>query len=303
MPEDEKERKIRRMQNRLARYNVFTWTADFFNQVEAMKKERKLLQVRFLEKDIIVCMTEKYRESKKRLFLIDYDGTLTPIVKFPDMAVLDEKTSQLLKNICLDSSNTIVIVSGRRREFIEEQFRDINAILVAEHGYFIKYPGTDWITSTEVDLLWKEKIRPVLDDYVDRCNGSMVEDKHASIVWHYRNADEEIAILRIHELKDDLTEILKNESRLHVLEGNKVVEIKSLLYDKGTTAARIISSENYDFILALGDDITDEDLFKVIPKTGFSVRVGFNPTNAKYNVRDQSQVAEILSLFAGQMNN
>ena len=127
----------------------------------------------------------------------------------------------------------------------------------------------------------------------------MIEDKHASVVWHYRNADEEIATLRINELKDDLTEILKSEPKLHVLEGDKVLEIKSILYDKGTVTTRIINKKNYDFILALGDDNTDENLFRAIPSHGFTIKVGCNPTSARYNIRDQSEIVNILSLFNG----
>jgi len=297
MPEDEKRKKIHRMQGRLSRYNVFTWTTDFFNQVNDMKRIREQLQVRLLDQNVLNIILIKYKEARYRLFLIDYDGTLTPIVKFPDMAVLNENTERILKEINSDSYNTVVIISGRQREFMNEQFKNIDATLVAEHGYFIKYPGSEWKNNIEIDLLWKDKIRPVLNDYVDRCTGSMVEDKHASMVWHYRNADEEIASLRINELKDDLREVLKNESKLQVLEGEKVLEVKSVLYDKGTVASRIINAGNYEFILALGDDNTDEDLFKVIPETGFTIRVGCTPTNARYNISDQSQIVKILSIF------
>jgi trehalose 6-phosphate synthase/phosphatase len=125
----------------------------------------------------------------------------------------------------------------------------------------------------------------------------MIEEKHASIVWHYRNADEEIATLRINELKDDLSEILKSEPKLFVLEGDKVLEVKSILYDKGTVASALISKGNYDFILAIGDDSTDEDLFKVIPDYGFTIKIGSKPSNARFNVRNQQQIYEILNLF------
>jgi len=297
MPDKEKEKRIRKMQERLSRYDVFTWTGDFFNQVDEVKKEKTHLQVRYLDETNLQSIYMKYQEAQKRLFLIDYDGTLTPIVNSPDMAVLSEDTEKILNKIVFDSHNTLVIISGRRREFMDEQFRNVEAILVAEHGYFIRYPDNEWKKNIEIDLSWKEKILLILNDYVDRCNGSMIEDKHASIVWHYRNADEEIASLRINEIKDDLTEILKSESKLHVLEGNKVLEVKSLLYDKGTVASRIINEGNYNFILALGDDRTDEDLFKAIPEFGFTIKVGCNPTNARFNIRDQSQIIEILTLF------
>ncbi|MDO9580366.1 MAG: trehalose-phosphatase, partial [Bacteroidales bacterium] len=231
------------------------------------------------------------------LFLIDYDGTLTPIAKLPEMALLNEKTKGLLKKLVADKRNTVAIISGRRREFIDNQFKNIDVILIAEHGFYLKYPKSEWSANLEIDLSWKNQILPVLNNYVDRCNGSMIEEKKASIVWHYRNADEEIASLRINELKDDLTELLKAESKLQMLEGDKVLEVKSILYDKGSAASDLINKENYDFILAIGNDRTDEDLFKVIPKFGFTIKVGSKPSKARFNIRNQSQIYEILSLF------
>jgi trehalose 6-phosphate synthase/phosphatase len=127
----------------------------------------------------------------------------------------------------------------------------------------------------------------------------MLENKNASLVWHYRNAEEDIASLRINELKDDLSEILKNEPKLQIMEGDKVLEIKSILYDKGTMASAIIKKGNFDFILALGDDGTDEFLFREIPDYGFTIKVGTSPTSARFNIRNQSQTNEILSMFEG----
>jgi trehalose 6-phosphate synthase/phosphatase len=285
------------MQNRLKRYNVFTWASDFFNQVNEIKKELQKMKVVYIDRNTLNCIKKRYQESQKRLFLIDYDGTLTPIAKLPEMALLNKKTKHLLKRIIADNRNTVAIISGREKEFIETQFRNMDAILIAEHGYYIKYPDGVWSNNVEVNISWKKKILPVLNDYVDRCDGSMIEEKYASLVWHYRNADEEIASLRIHELIDDLTEILKNETNLHILEGDKVLEVKSLLYDKGSAASGLISKEEYDFILAIGDDKTDEDLFKIIPKNGFTIKVGSAPSKARFNIRNQSQIYEILSIF------
>lgn len=297
MEQEEKARRIQKMQSRLKRYNVFTWTSDFFNQVEETRKEQDNLRVKYLDENTLNNIRSKYLASKKRLFLIDYDGTLTPIAKLPEMALLNKKTEAMLISIISDKRNTVAIISGREKSFIEQQFRNMDVILITEHGYFIKYPGGKWSNNHDINLSWKKKILPILNDYVDRCSGSMIEEKTASIAWHYRNADEDIASIRINELKDDLSEILKGESKLQMLEGEKVLEVKSLVYDKGTAATRLICDGNYDFILALGDDRTDEDLFKVIPKSGISIKVGNKPSKAKYNIRNQAQIYSILSLF------
>lgn len=299
MAPEEKERRVLKMQNRLRRYDVFTWTRDFFNQVNEVKEEKQNLQVNYLNQDTLENIRENYHTSSNRLFLIDYDGTLTPIARIPEIALLNEETGKILKKIASDPVNKLVIISGRSKEFLEEQFRNIDTTLVAEHGYLYKDPGMDWEHYQEIDLSWKTKFIPLLNDYVDRCSGSMIEDKQSSLVWHYRNADEEIALLRINELRDNISEMLKNEPKLQMLEGDKVLEIKSILYDKGMVASRIINEGNYDFIIAIGDDRTDEDLFKAVDKKGFTIKIGCRPTHARFNIRDQSQIIEILKLFTG----
>jgi len=181
--------------------------------------------------------------------------------------------------------------------------RGLETIIIAEHGFFIKYPHKEWVSNKDIDLSWMEKIRPILDEYTDRCSGSMVEEKKSSLVWHYRNADEETVSLRINELKDDLTDIIYKESRLQIIEGDKVLEIKSMLYDKGTAAKGIIDLDKYDFIIAIGDDRTDEDLFSVIPPYGYTIKVGRKPSKAQFNIRDQSQICNILATFSNDKVN
>jgi trehalose 6-phosphate synthase/phosphatase len=299
MPEAEKSRRIRKMQSWLNRYNVFTWTADFLNQADEVKQEKKKMEVKFLDNNILTSIKKKYLQTGSRLFLIDYDGTLTPLEKLPEQAIMDSETRKVLKIISSDPHNTLVIISGRTSDFLDTQFKHLDAVLVAEHGYMIRFPGSEWQKNAEIDLSWKDKFVPLLNDYVERCQGTMIEDKNASLVWHYRNAEEEIALLRINELKDDLTEILKSEPKLQMMEGDKVLEIKSVLYDKGTVANSMIKKDIYDFILALGDDSTDEYLFRVIPEYGFTIKVGSSPTNARLNIKDQSEINHILSMITG----
>ena len=300
MTTEEKKRRIFKMQERLKSYNVFTWASDFFSQLAETKKLQETKRVIFLDDDILESIRIEYQESRNRLFLFDYDGTLTPFAKHPESAILNKKTAGILKKIASDISNTVVIISGRDRVFIENQFSDINVILLAEHGFFIKYPGGEWRSNVdlELDLSWKEKIFPILNDYAERCSGSMVEEKTASIAWHFRNAEEVTASLRVNELRDDLTEILHHDPRLLLLEGDKVMEVKSVLYDKGTAAAGFIGGGKYDFILAIGDDNTDEDLFQVIPQKGITIKVGDKPTIARYNLRKQPEIYRVLSLFS-----
>ena len=125
----------------------------------------------------------------------------------------------------------------------------------------------------------------------------MVEQKYASLTWHYRNAEQDIAAIRIHELKDDLAEMLKNESKLEILDGNKVLEIKSIMYDKGTAASTYLKDDSFDFIMAVGDDKTDEDLFRVMPEDAITIKIGSDPSLAEYSLKEQPLLYDLLDAF------
>ena len=172
--------------------------------------------------------------------------------------------------------------------------------LIAEHGFFIKEIERDWVTQIDLNLSWKEKILPILKDYVNWCPGSMVEQKHASLTWHYRNVDQDIAKTRIHELKDNLAEILKNDAKLQIIDGNKVLEIKSIMYDKGTAASTFLKDEDFDFIMAVGDDKTDEDLFRVMPENAYTIKIGNDPSIAQYSLKEQPMLYDLLETFIDQ---
>ena len=109
-------------------------------------------------------------------------------------------------------------------------------------------------------------------EYVNRCNGTFIEEKNGSLAWHYRNADMDFAQLRLNELKDELAEIIRYKTDLEILEGNKVLEVKSGKYDKGQAAKVFMTNEQYDFIMAAGDDKTDEFLFQALPESAFTIK-------------------------------
>ncbi len=298
MPEEEKEKRVHKMQLRMKRYDVYTWARDFLNQVYEIKKRQGKMKVTFMDSMTINSLLFAYKNSHNRLFLIDYDGTLTPIVTNPELAEIDGTAEKILRKITSDKRNNVVIISGRDRNFMEKQFHNLNVIMVAEHGLFIKYPEAEWENTTYADHSWKEKTLPLLNDFVDKLSGSVVEEKSGSLAWHYRNTDDSIAHQRLNELKDRLADALSKEDKLQIVDGDKVLEIKSILYDKGTVADNIIKKGEYDFIFAMGDDRTDEDLFKIVPDFGFTVKVGNNLTDAQFNVKTQLQAIELLSHFS-----
>jgi len=114
------------------------------------------------------------------------------------------------------------------------------------------------------------------------------------MVWHYRNADSDFAFLRLNELKDDLANIIRYKTDFEIMEGNKILEIKSGKFDKGQGAKSLIQNRHFDFILAAGDDITDEDLLRILPETAYTIRVGNTPSLARFNVKEYPALLKLL---------
>ncbi len=295
MSEQEKRKRIERMQNRIASYNVFTWANDFFNQTYEIKTHQDMMRVKFVSPLITDKISMAYKEALRRIIFLDYDGTLVAFAKYPELAVIDHNTLNIVKKLARDPKNHLVIISGRDKDFLEKQFLDVPVTLVAEHGYFIRKAGEEWVSTISAEAQWKEVVMPILKEYVDRCYGTFIEEKTGSLSWHYRNADMDFAQLRLNELRDDLAEIIRHKTDFEILEGHKVLEVKSGKYDKGQAAAVLITKEYYDFILAAGDDKTDEFLFQALPDSSYTIRVGLSPSFARYNVSDTSDLIEFLT--------
>jgi trehalose 6-phosphate synthase/phosphatase len=294
MKPGDKEVRMERMQNRISTYNVFTWADDFFKQAYDIREYQKMLETKYLTVSIQTRLITDYRNAVRRAIFLDYDGTLVPLTKYPEQATIEKQTLKIIQDLAEDEKNEIVIISGRGKSFLEKQFKGVRVSMVAEHGYFIKRAGKKWTAAYNSDGQWKEAVRPILMEYVNRCYGTFIEEKTGSIAWHYRNADSDFALLRLHELKDDLANIIRYKTDFEILEGNKILEIKSGKYDKGKAAGTLLEKEKPDFILAVGDDITDEDLFRILPEKAYTIRVGLNPSYARYNVKELPALIKLL---------
>ncbi len=137
---------------------------------------------------------------------------------------------------------------------------------------------------------------PILENYEDRTPGSLVEEKHYALAWHYRKVDPELGQLRAGELKDALLAVTTN-LKLGVMEGNNVIEVRDMTINKGQTIQKWISKKEGGFILAIGDDWTDESIFEVLPDSTYSIKVGFEPSKARFHVNSVNTVRSILNLL------
>jgi trehalose 6-phosphate synthase/phosphatase len=161
----------------------------------------------------------------------------------------------------------------------------------------LKEPGGAFRLTKPVSADWKEQVGAILRLFVSQVAGSLLEEKDYAMAWHYRGADPELGAQRAKELVDELTHFTANLD-IHVLEGKKVVEVRSVGVDKGSAAADLILRLEPDFILAVGDDQTDEDLFRSLPPAATSVHVGTPFSNARYCLGGQPEVVTLLEQLA-----
>jgi trehalose 6-phosphate synthase/phosphatase len=293
MPEDEQIKCNRAIQARLKRHDVIRWADDFIQSLISMQEEQTKMDAKLLGQSSKEKMRRDFQEAKRRLILLDYDGTLVPIARHPKMATPTVELMEFLDAMAQEQKTDAVLISGRNRNELQSWFGDLGISLVAEHGVWIREKGEDWKMLKPLNNEWKQKILPLLEMYTDRLSGSFVEEKEYSLAWHYRMADPEMASIVAKELVDDLVNFTANID-VQVLQGNKVVEVRNAGLNKGDAGMYCRSKGDFDFILAIGDDWTDEDLFKVLPETAYSIRIGMTQSYAKFNLHNCSEVIKLV---------
>ncbi|XP_021813157.1 probable alpha,alpha-trehalose-phosphate synthase [UDP-forming] 7 [Prunus avium] len=255
-----------------------------------------------------------YLRSKRRAILLDYDGTVMPqtsINKSPSQEVIS-----LINTLCGDVKNTVFVVSGRGRDSLSKWFSPCKKLgIAAEHGYFVRWSADkDWeICGQSNDFGWIQIAEPVMKLYTEATDGSSIETKESALVWHHRDADPGFGSSQAKELLDHLESVLANEP-VAAKSGQYIVEVKPQGVSKGVVAEKIFTSMHEtgkpaDFVLCVGDDRSDEDMFEIIGNamtngvlssntSVFACTVGQKPSKAKYYLDDPSDVITMLDALA-----
>lgn len=292
MPENEKKKSLLNMQKKIAKYSVKKWANDFVEELVMIKTQNKEIFQKNVDKKQLSQIKSAYDNASTRLLLLDYDGTLAPFVKKPENALPSDQLLELLRNMVADTKNRVVINSGRNRQTLDQWFQGIDLDFAAEHGMFYKEKGI-WHRNIVGKVTWDDEIIDIFQHTIDKTPRSYLEQKETSLVWHYRKVDIWLAELRSQQL---INALITPCSRLNlqIIPGNKIVEVKLPDYNKGSEVLRITKQRKYDFVLAIGDDTTDEDMFRAIPQDGISIKVGNFSSAAKYRIPLQSSVIPFL---------
>jgi len=235
-----------------------------------------------------------YKKANNKLVLLDYDGTLVHFEPFPDKARPSEPLLDVLERLAEKPFTRIIIITGRECKDIDRMIGHLSIDIIAEHGAYIKENGI-WNSKVDDKCSWKKSHIPLLNRFSVMCPGSFVEEKQFSLAWHYRKCKSESAYKYSRELIGLLVR-LKNDCNLKVIDGNKVVEIMPEKIGKGEAVKRILEKNKYDYILSIGDDRTDEEMFGFLSDISyaFTIKVGNGNTVAKYRVKNEKSVIKLL---------
>lgn len=293
MPVEEQKLRLKAMQKRLINYDVTSWVNDFLTQLNEVKAHQLIEDNKYLTAASRAEIINTYHQSKSRTLLLDYDGTLVGFTKHPQQAVPDDNLIALLSRLSKEANTNLTIISGRDRDTLGTWFNDLPINLVAEHGAAIRRQPNGWIVE-DLDQSWKPSIRPTLETFVTRCPRSFIEEKTHTLAWHYRNVEDELGFIRSRELLDNLFHLVRN-GQLQVIDGNKVIEIRVTGVDKGVAAKKLVDESPAEFILAIGDDKTDEDMFRALTDKAITIKVGAGHSIAQYCVPNQTEVIRLLN--------
>jgi trehalose 6-phosphate synthase/phosphatase len=292
---EQKRNRILPMRERVMRYDARHWARSFINDLMSGPTS----DPRTVETDIREArgQIEKALATRKPIALfLDYDGTLREIELDPRAAIPNPAVESLLRQLGQRSKLDITIISGRSQEDLGAFLGDHPFRLIAEHGASLRPPGKkEWERlDRNINYAWKEELLAILRLYEQATPGSAIEEKHSSIVWHYRRAEEEFGAWKANQLTEELTALTANHP-IKVRHGKKMVEVTAAENNKGAAVARVLDQLGpYELALCAGDDLTDESMFELSRPRLVTVKIGTGTTQARFRVSDPATFRSFL---------
>ena len=290
MPEEEQKIRNIRMQARIKRYDIYRWQEDFMKNLEEIKALQKELEIKLLTPQIEKEIIREYRNTKKHLFLLDFDKSLFNNTKEIER---NKEFLKLMEDLSQEPQNEVVILSERDKKFLERIFGKLEVSLVAENGLWIKEKNSHWKISQHLNTNWKDEIRPIVQRYVDITPGSFIEEKDFSLLWNCQKVLPELRFFRKKQLEEELSPLVR-KLNLEVFEEGYVIEIRDKKISKKEAVLRWLGKENWNFILSIGEGKANEEIFEILPVFAFSIKIGFGVSKAKFNLPSFKQVLSLL---------
>lgn len=332
MPDVERELKHQKLYRYVTMHTSAAWGVRFIDDLikyATERRERAAKLIKMPSEDIL----KSYKSANGiRCFFLDYDGALRKYESQPELAEPCERLKTILRRLTSNDQNMVFIVTGRQKSTMLEWFRGIGVGLAVEHGFSVRWPdhlretygGQDRKVRSETGVslneTWDDLLSPndltamrdalqlagnLLRRIEDCTPSSFLTPKESAYSWHFRDADPDFALIRAHDARQALEEVLAG-SPMEVLMGHKILYVRPRGVNKGAAVAEIlrrleVGNAKTSWIFSVGDDKTDEDMFsQVYAYTEGSdivvntATVGRKTTGAKFFVNGVDEVLDLL---------
>ena len=285
LPADERLARMRALRRRVLSYDVHHWVRSYLESLEEATDRSDSSAFAPTPPARLEKLCDDMRRADDLLLVLGYDGTLVPFASAPELSKPDEDLLVLLRRLAARPRTEIHVVSGSSRDVIEQRFGDIPIHLHAEYGFWERVKGAVVWEGGEVPVQeWRDQVLQVLENFTARTPGSLIEEKTVSVAWHYRMAEPEFGAFQANELTLHLSQLLSNEP-VEIVTDDKLIEVRQTGVDKGIVVPRLLAqSPPGVFVVAMGDDRNDEELFAALEGRGTTIHVGGGTSMADVRV-------------------
>ncbi|EGB10711.1 hypothetical protein AURANDRAFT_70085 [Aureococcus anophagefferens] len=307
-----------------ASYWARSFVSEFRDVCEHPPLLSKLPKLNAAEFRSLVGTPQTSGRIPRRLVVTDYDGTLTQIQSLPQLATPAPVVTQLLATLARDTRNTVYVMSGRERRFMDKWLGKLKVGLAAEFGYCHRAPDDEqgvWKSlGRELDTSWKDVVRPIMQYFAERTPGTYIESKESSLAWHYRDADPHFGAWQAKDMQIHMEDVMSNLP-LEIIQGNRLVEVRHVGVNKSLVLEEVLrmgprgetADVDFDFVLCVGDDRSDEDMYQLLkawharraehdadkggddaPAQLYLVHIGTGATQAEYYLESVIELRKLL---------
>ncbi|KAJ5247048.1 hypothetical protein N7468_002031 [Penicillium chermesinum] len=304
---DEKKRKEvwEQLHRAVLQNSTGNWVKSFNETLKRVWEEQSSREIMAVPRLSVPRLIERYRKTKRRLMIVDYEGTLASwgsprsiILTTPQRAI------STLTELTDDPANVVYVMSSRMPEEMERLFRQVNNLgLIAENGCFVREPHSDeWTSLEDKDAIetWKESVGNILTYFKERMEGSWIEERHCSLVFHYGASEDPATASRLAaECAGHINDACANQG-VHAIPVDGALIVEPARTNKASAAELVWrwclqpqDKEDVvakpDFLLVIGDNREDEPVFRWANKLlgakgidyAMTVTLGSRSTEAK----------------------
>jgi len=300
----EEQARMTALKKKVFGYTVFDWLDTVFQEVFCMYEELSYSCEQNLSADLAERLMIRFKNAKSRYILLDYDGCIRELEPYPEMAAPGTEVIELLCTLLAIPNTQVVLISGRSRKDMDKWFSDCGITMIAEHGAWCKDPFSEWMPLTESNIQDSKTVSEILEKYALLMEGSFLEEKTSGVCLHFKMCEQNQITATIGNLEKEINDhIKKTNLPYRYKKTDDLLEIHFSDCDKGEAVQKFVTFSEDAFILAAGDDDTDEDMFAALPKSAFTFKIGKKDTKARIRVPNVRRFIGFLKEIAGKKVN